>query len=184
MANKVRFGLKNLYFAGITSATTPTFGTPVALPGAVSISLTPKGEQSDFYADDGLYYTAAKNNGYDVELEIAEIPQAFLTAHLGFALDDQNNLVERDDDAAVPFVLLFEFDGDANATKHALFNCKCTRPSQEASTKTETAEPQTTKLSIVASPLKNVVKISSTATTLNTTTWYTTVPFPDPIPSV
>ena len=181
--NKVVFGLKNAHYAAITNEETPTFGTPVAFPGAVSLGLTPKGESTPFYADDGLYYSSDKNNGYDGELEAADIPQSFLINHLGFALDDQNNVVERDDDTPAPFALLFEIDGDEHARKVALFKCLASRPEVGAETKKETAEPKTTKLKFIASPLKNVVKLNSTPTSLNTATWYTTVPFPDPVPS-
>ena len=57
--NKVVFGLKNCHYAVITEDETGafTYGTPVALKGATEISLDPRGETSDFYADDVLYYT-------------------------------------------------------------------------------------------------------------------------------
>jgi hypothetical protein len=43
MANKVKFGFKNCYYATITEGAggAITYGTPVALKGAVSMSLSP-----------------------------------------------------------------------------------------------------------------------------------------------
>lgn len=39
-------------------------GTPVAMPGAVSLSLEPNGEPSNFYADGYAYYTISNNMGW------------------------------------------------------------------------------------------------------------------------
>lgn len=48
MANKVKYGISNVHYAPVTSS---GFGTPVALEGAVSLSLSAEGERSVFYAD-------------------------------------------------------------------------------------------------------------------------------------
>lgn len=52
--NKVRFGLKNCYYAKATfdEDGNVTYDTPKRLPGAVSIGLDPEGESENFYADD------------------------------------------------------------------------------------------------------------------------------------
>ena len=64
MANKVQYGLKNVYYATVTVGTsTVTYGSPVAWPGAVSLSLSAEGDINDFYADNVKYFTAVANNG-------------------------------------------------------------------------------------------------------------------------
>ena len=78
--NKVKFGLKNCHYALATldsETGTVTFGTPVAIPGAVNLSLDPEGDTEPFYADDMVYYTTVANNGYSGDLEIALIPDSF-----------------------------------------------------------------------------------------------------------
>ena len=49
MANKVKFGLSNCVMAPIKSD--GTYDTPIAVPGAVNLSLEPQGDTNDFYAD-------------------------------------------------------------------------------------------------------------------------------------
>ena len=45
--NKVKYGLKNVHYA-IFNSSTNTYGTPVAVPGAVNLSLSPEGESNTF----------------------------------------------------------------------------------------------------------------------------------------
>ena len=55
---KVKFGFKNAYYSKITATDGAiTYGTPVKLNGAVSMSLSPAGNEVEFYAEDGLYYS-------------------------------------------------------------------------------------------------------------------------------
>lgn len=61
--DKVKFGIKNVHYALLTDETTPTFETPVAIPGAVSLSLEANGDSSSFHADDMQYFVTIVNNG-------------------------------------------------------------------------------------------------------------------------
>ena len=79
--NKVKFNICNVHYALITvdDDGEVTFGTPVAMPGAVSLSLEPNGEPSNFYADGYAYYTIPNNMGYEGDLELAMVPESFRT---------------------------------------------------------------------------------------------------------
>ena len=95
--NKVKFGLKNCHYAKATldpDTNAVTFGTPVAIPGAVNLSLDPEGDTEPFYADDMVYYTTVANNGYSGDLEIALIPDSFRKDILKETEDSNGVLVE------------------------------------------------------------------------------------------
>ncbi len=160
MSNKVKFGLKNVHYAVITETVTNgevsiTYGMPVAIPGAVNLTLDAAGESVQFYADDMVYYEENTNDGYTGSLEMALIPDDFRVAVLGDELDANGALIENKDAKAKHFALLFEFDGDAKKTRHVLYYVLASRPSVAGATTTNTKEPQTETLNITARPAPN-----------------------------
>lgn len=160
MANKVKYGLSNCYFAvqQVSTGGAVTFATPVALPGAVNLSLEQDGETNKFRADNIDYYTSISNNGYSGDLELALIPDAFLTTVMGEVKDATNGLqYEAADAKPKAFALLFQFEGDANATRHVLYNCKATRPTLASQTTDTTIEPVTETISITATAMNMTV---------------------------
>lgn len=171
-SNKIKFGIKNCYYAVATISSTgaATYGTPVALPGAVSLSMDAQGDTNKFYADNIVYFTSVANNGYEGDLELAKIPDSFLTDCLGYIEDGNGVLVE--DANAIPahFALMFQFEGDVNAKRSVLYNCVASRPTVAGSTKEESIEPQTETINITATSVYNavldtdVVKASCTET--------------------
>lgn len=172
MANKVKFGLQNVYFAKLTeSGGTITYATPVAMPGAVNLSLSIAGDSNDFYADDIVYFSASANQGYEGDLEIALMPDAFRTTILGETVDTNGAWLE--DASVIPerFALGGEITGDDASRRFWFYNCSVSRPNVEASTKEASITPQTDTLSIKAMPrstdsaVKIVMEESSTNTT-------------------
>ncbi len=155
--NKVRFGLKNCHYAKATfdEDGNVTYGTPVRLPGAVSLSMDPEGENENFYADDIVYYVLNNNAGYEGDLELALIPEEFLKDILHEEEDENGVLAENANTTFERFALLFEFTGDQNAIRHVLYCCSASRPSMEGETKEDEKEVKTEELSIIASALAN-----------------------------
>lgn len=153
--NKIKYGLKNCKYAVATIAAdgSATYAVPKDLPGAVSISLSAEGDTTPFYADNIVYYTGIANNGYSGDLELARIPEDFLKDCLGYAVGG-NSLVYEDAGAEpVHFALLFQFEGDAAARRHVLYNCVATRPELASQTKAESIEPQTETINVTATAI-------------------------------
>ena len=176
MSNKVKYNLKNVHAAKLTTevvdgVTNYSYATPKAIPGAVSLSLDAEGESSPFYADGIVYFRTYANNGYSGDLEIALIPEWFRTEILKELLDSNGVLVEK----------AFEFDGDEHGIRHVLYNCAASRPSIESQTKEETIEPRTETLNLTADPREDGLVKSRTGDTTAKATydgWYGAVYIP------
>ena len=156
MANKVKFNLCDVYYALLekNTETTAEYATPVRLPGAVSLSLDPEGEQEPVFADGIEYYILSNNMGYTGDLELALIPESFRTDVLKETNDNNQVLIERDDVEFARFALLFRFDGDKKQIRHVIYNCTVSRPKIESKTNEESKEVQTETLNITARPLR------------------------------
>ena len=182
-ANKVKFNLKNAHYALLTLGEdgTATYGTPVPMPGSVSISLDANGEPEIFYADGVAYYVINNNMGYDGDLELAMIPESFRTDVLREQLDSKGVLIENADAELAAFALLFEFDGDQKHIRHVLYNCSASRPGIEGKTNEDSKEVQTETLTVKATPLSNGVVKAKTGNTTDATVyanWYKAVYMP------
>ena len=178
MANKVKYGLSKCYYAVVT---TNGYATPVALPGAVNLSLDQEGETNAFRADNIDYYVSVSNNGYSGDLELALIPDSFLTDVMGEVVDGTTGVqYEIADKNPKAFALLFQFEGDEKATRHVLYNCKATRPTLNSETTGETIEPVTETLSIraTARDADHLVKAKCKEGDSSYTSWFTAVVVP------
>lgn len=184
MANKIKYGLSKVYYALATISSvdgSATYGAPVAMPGAVSLSLEPSGDPNIFYADNIPYMTFAANAGYEGTLELALIPDAFRTDVLG-EVTDADVQYETTTATTAPFALLFQFEGDDTATRHVLYNCTATRPNVGSQTTEESVEVQTEELSLTCGAIynasldKNLVKGKvSDDTAAAYSSWFTAV---------
>lgn len=180
-SNKVKFGLKNCHYAKATldqDTNEVTFGTPVAIPGAVNLSLDPEGDTEPFYADDMVYYTTVANNGYSGDLEIALIPDSFRKDILKETEDANGVLIEDSTVEPEHFALLFEFSGDKKKIRHCMYYCTAARPTIEGKTNEDSKEVQTETLEITSTPLPNgIVKVKTGANTEDAVynAWYQSV---------
>lgn len=178
--NKVKFGLKNCHYALLTETivdnrTVYSYGTPKRIPGAVSLSMDMQGGLSRFFADDIAYYTTYSHQGYEGDLEIAEIPESVSIDIFGDTKDENGAIVETNLLQPKEFAFLFEFDGDQKATRHVLYKCTMTRPGLTGNTKEDTAEPQTSTLTLSAAPRGDGKVHTRTSSSMDSSTydgWY------------
>ena len=185
--SKVRFGLSKAYYAVIDN---DTYGTPVALPGAVSLTLNREGSDPEkFWADNIAYYVApAVNGGYTGTLTLAIVPDSFKVAVLGEVVDDNGMQVEISDTAAKSFALMYEVEGDKDKKRYVFFNCTAQRVAAPANTKSDSTTPDTQDLEFTAigrdftfggtGVTKNIVKGSAEEAATAFANWYTAVPTP------
>lgn len=183
--NKIKFGIKNatIFPATIAANGSATYGEAIPVPGSVSLSLDQQGETNIFYADNIAYYTSVANNGYEGDWEVAKLPDAVLTSILGYISDTTGVLIEDAGAPVVHFAFAFQFEGDAHARRHVLYNCTMNRPAVSGTTKEDTIEPQTETVTITATSIynvsldKDIVKASASNADSPTqyAAWFTTV---------
>ena len=150
--NKVKFGLSNVVMAkmNVGEGGVITYDTPIAIPGAVNLSLEPQGDTNDFYADNVIYFSSSTNQGYEGDLEIAMIPDTIRTAIMGEHKDTNDVYIETANDKFENFAFGFQIEGDQKGRRYWYYNCSLTRPNTEGSTIEASKEPKTDTLTIKA----------------------------------
>ena len=191
--NKVKFGLKNVHYALVTETVatdgtvSSSYGDVKAIAGAVSLSMSSTASKSVFRADNSDYYVSYGEGGYEGDLEVARVNEDFLKDVLGYREDDDKILVEAGSAFKTVnyFALVFEFDGDQQATKHCLYKCSASRPDIASQTTGENGsiEPQTETLTLTAVPRADEDHLIHAETGDSTdpavvAAWYTAVPVP------
>ena len=179
--NKVQFNLKKVHYAKqqVAENGEVSFAAPVAVPGAVSLSLSAQGELTKFYADGVVYYQSNANDGYQGDLEMARFPDQMLKDIWGYTEGATSKVItENANVEPATFALLFQIDGDADNENYVLYACTGSRPGISSKTNTNTKEPKTRSSTISAVPMANGnVMARTTAETpeLTKNSWFTTV---------
>lgn len=159
-SNKIKFGLCDVKYALVTEtqdastgAWTSTYGAYKALPGAVNMSLSAEGENSNFYADNIIYVVLGSNQGYSGDFECALFPE-YAEEDLLNRIKDENGVITENANNAIPpkFALSFRIEGDVTHRQYILYRCALTRPTIAGSTKEQSITPATDSVTITATP--------------------------------
>lgn len=159
--NIVTFGLENCYYAKATilSDGAMTYEKPKKYPGATELNLEVNGDLIEFEADNIIYYSSPDNKGYTGTFTAALVPDDFLIDILGEEIDDEDGVqTELSNAHSSPFALMFQFEGDAKAVRHVLYNCSANRPGIGSATGKNV---NTTELNFNATPRPNDKKVKT-----------------------
>lgn len=168
---KVKFGIEQIHLFPLTDEEAMTYGTPIACPGAISLTLNVSESSADpFYADDGVYYLpAGKSSGYTGTLEVAIIPDEVKLALMAFIKDSANVIVEVADAIAKPFAMTFQIPTDEKARKLVFYNCQFGRPGLSAKTQEGSKTPETESADLTIMPTKKTFKLNQGGEQVETT---------------
>lgn len=185
----VRYGISNAHYALYnepSGQTAGSYATPVAMPGATQLTLTPQGNTWTFYADNIAYETGSSNTGYEISVTIAVVGDQAKIDLLDYAADSNGVVYEAADAEPKSCAFLWEFDGSKVKKRGVLYNVKFNRPTETGNTKTDSVDPDTDELTGVAigrdftinGVVKNVIKASVTneqATATQFADWFEAV---------
>lgn len=180
--NTVKFGIEDLHYA--LETTDDVYGEWKEWPGAVSLEREPNSEQSNFYADDRIYYVVSVDNGYNYTLTTAMIPEEVEEEVLGDEKDETTGIMAENRDSTVTRIALgYSIKGDVNKRKFVDYGVILSRPTTTAETTTESAEPQTDEISATCTGLRNSpytrIKTSSTTSEEILGKWWDKVIMPN-----
>ncbi len=183
MENKYRYGVSRLAIAPVTITDgVYSYGALVNWPGAVALTLSPKGNVEPFEADNTDYAMIDKSEGYDGEVETAYIPALIAAAILAIQEDAKKVAAEYSGQVYKQFALLAQFQGDAHNRRIALYDCVVTARPEIAAKTGKTKTPDTIKVKFAARPRAsdNLVQMYTKSDTDATVyaNWFTAVQEP------
>ena len=183
MANKVEFGISNLYVGTYTVGTTGsvTMGTPYHQAGAISFSPEEQSEANNFYADNVIYWSGYTGGTFEGDLEVAKFDDTFKTQFLGYIQKASDGGLAVVKNATKPKVYIaFQVEGDSESRRVIMYNCSLGGITREYATEEESIEPATETIAVtVAGDNKTGISmVSYNQATSGYSTLFTNPPAP------
>lgn len=153
--SKVLFNIKKVQFSKITATGEdglPTYGTPIKVPGAVSLSTENESSKETKYADGIAYYVTSGSNSYSGTLEIVNFSDEVLQDIFGWKKDSNGNLVEIDGNSE-NFAMQFAVDSEDGEVYFTFYNCSATKPSNNFQTKEASATINNQSVTLTLIPI-------------------------------
>ena len=154
MANKVEFGISNLY-VGTYSVNTQgavTMGTPYHQAGAISFSPEENAESNKFYADNVVYWAGYTGGTFEGDLEVAKFDDTFKTQFLGYITKASDGGLAVVKNATKPKVYIaFQVEGDSESRRIIMYNCSLGGITRGYNTEENSIEPATETINVTVS---------------------------------
>ncbi len=150
MANKVEFGISNLYVGTYSVDTTGsvTMGTPYHQAGARSFSPEEQSESNKFYADNVVYWAGYTGGTFEGDLEVAKFDDTFKRQFLGYISKADGGLGVVKNATKPNVWIAFQVEGDSESRRIIMYNCSLGGITREYSTEEETIEPATETIAV------------------------------------
>lgn len=182
MANKVEFGISNLYIGTYTvsSSGTVVMGAPYHQAGAVSFSPEENSESNTFYADNIPYWVGYTSGTFEGDLEVAKFDDSFKTSFLGYLSKADGGLAVVKNATKPNVWIAFQVEGDSESRRCIMYNCSLGGINRSYSTEEETIEPATETIAVTVAG-DNATGISMVSYNYGTTgysTLFTSPPAP------
>ncbi|ATH95176.1 major tail protein [Bacillus glycinifermentans] len=131
------------------------FGTPIKIPGAVSIKVDPKSEQTKFWADNGVYDIFNSMGDIDLEAEMADLPLKLQNKIYGHTEENGVSFASAEDKA---IHLAFGFRAKKSTGGYRYYWFLKGLPELmaiESKTTEDKADPESAKFKVGFMPLQN-----------------------------
>ena len=183
MANKVEFGISNLYVGTYSVGTTGTvtMGTPYHQAGAISFSPEEQSESNNFYADNVIYWSGYSGGTFEGDLEVAKFDDTFKTQFLGYIQKASDGGLAVVKNATKPKVYIaFQVEGDSESRRIIMYNCSLGGITREYATEEESIEPATETIAVTVAGDNNtgISMVSYNQATSGYSTLFTNPPAP------
>lgn len=120
-ANTTIAGLKDIYYALMTDSAAETYGKPVKIGHAISVSINPNTATKTIYGDNKAVATKSKLVDIDVSISSTDIPFKDRAAMLGHTVNSDGSITIKGDDSPPYVALLFAATSFEDTTQYYKF---------------------------------------------------------------
>lgn len=149
MANRI-VGLKNIHIAKLKAD--GSYEAPIKLVGAKSVKTTNENNEIAFYSDDVMDYYGNALSAMSVEVEMAYLTPEIEALLCGKEVNSVGGLVTGASDSQATVAFMYEMSTLDKPIRRCLYEVILTKSESEATTKTDSVEEKTIKLTGKAKP--------------------------------
>ncbi|MGG7143603.1 major tail protein [Clostridium nigeriense] len=149
MANRV-VGLKNIHIAKLKA--NGEYEAPIKLVGAKSVKTTNENNEIAFYSDDVMDYYGNALSAMSIEVEMAYLTPEIESLLTGKEITSNGAMVTGASDAQATVAFMYEMSTLDKPVRRCLYEVILTKSESEATTKTDSVEEKTIKLTGKAKP--------------------------------